>query len=156
MPIPKKSGNLSYAPRIYIYNILYYIYIYYIYIYIYIYNVSKQMQPINMIIYIASSHLSSESKKTIISLPKGQTRWQGQKLLDFILQCTWKTKFLGTFSGEFFGLLPTESFTVSTLSGHIAVNFLQDLGSSAFLFRLFTEPVTLNLCTKRWILLLWG
>ena len=29
---------------------------------------------------------------------KIQTRWQGRKLIDFIMQCTWKTKFLGTSS----------------------------------------------------------
>ena len=43
--------------------------------------------------------------------------------------------------GDFFGLLPTESLTASTLSGHLAVNFLPDQGFSAFLLRLFTGPV---------------
>ena len=51
------------------------------------------MQPINIIIHIVSSHLSYG--KTILSLENGQTWWQGQKLIDFILQCTWKTRFLG-------------------------------------------------------------
>ena len=37
-----------------------------------------------------------------MSLQKGQTRWQGQKLIDFILQCVWKTKFLGTSSEGLF------------------------------------------------------
>ena len=37
-----------------------------------------------------------------MSSQKGQTRWQGQKLIDFILQCTWKTKFLGTSSEGLF------------------------------------------------------
>ena len=41
----------------------------------------------------------------------------------------------------FFGLLPTESITASTLSGHLTVNFLQDLEFSAFLWRLLTGPV---------------
>ena len=63
------------------------------------------MLTINMIIHIASTHLSSESYKAIISLQKGQTRWQGQKLIDFILQCTWKTKFLGTSSERLFRTL---------------------------------------------------
>ena len=43
---------------------------------------------------------------------------------------------------DFFGLLPTESFTASTLSGHFAVNLLPDLGFSAFLWKLITDPVT--------------
>ena len=41
-------------------------------------------------------------KKVIISLQKGQTRWQRQKLIDFILYCKWKAKFLGTSSGGIF------------------------------------------------------
>ena len=73
-------------------------------------GVSKEMQPINMIIHFASSYLSSESWKAIISLFKGHTRWQGQKLTDFILQCTWKTKFFGT-SSE--GLFQTPSDRIS-------------------------------------------
>ena len=32
---------------------------------------------------------------------------------------------------DFFGLLPTEYLTASTLSGYLAVNFLPDLGFSA-------------------------
>ena len=50
---------------------------------------------------------------------------------------------------DFFGLLPTESLTASTLSGHLAINFLSDLEFSAFLLRLFTDPVTWNFCTQR-------
>ena len=42
---------------------------------------------------------------------------------------------------DFFGLLPTESLTASTLSGHLAVNFQPDLEFSAFLLRLFTDLV---------------
>ena len=42
---------------------------------------------------------------------------------------------------DFFELLPTESITTSKLSGHLAVNFLPDLGFSAFLLRLFTDSV---------------
>ena len=37
---------------------------------------------------------------------------------------------------NFFGLLPTESLTASTLSGYLAVDFLPDLGFSTFLMRL--------------------
>ena len=43
---------------------------------------------------------------------------------------------------EFFRLLPTESLTASTLSGHLAVSFLPDLGFPAFSLWLFTDPVT--------------
>ena len=52
------------------------------------------------IIHIALSHLSL--KKTTLSLQIGQTKWQAQKLINFILHCTWKTKFFGmTFSDSF-------------------------------------------------------
>ena len=40
-------------------------------------------------------------------------------------------------SWDFFGLLPTESLTASTLWGHLAVNFLSDLGFSASLSSFF-------------------
>ena len=60
-----------------------------------------------------------------------------------------KIKFLEMSSEGFFRLLPTESLTASTLSGHLAVNFLSDLGSSSFLLGLLTDPVTRNLCTQR-------
>ena len=56
------------------------------------------MQPIKMTIHVALSQFLSKSWKAIISLQEGQTRWPGHKLTDFILQCTWKTKFLGTSS----------------------------------------------------------
>ena len=46
-------------------------------------------------------------------------------------------------------LFPTEPLTASTLSGHLPVNFLSDLGFSASLFRLFTGPVVWNLCTNK-------
>ena len=48
---------------------------------------------------------------------------------------------------DFFGLLPTESLIASTLLGHLAVNFLSDLGFSAFMLWLFTDIVypTINL-----------
>ena len=36
---------------------------------------------------------------------------------------------------------PSASITSSTLSGHLAVKFLPDLGFSTFLLRLFIEPV---------------
>ena len=52
---------------------------------LYLAGIFTEMQPIDMIIRIASSHLSSESLKTIILLQKGQTRWKKQKLIDFIL-----------------------------------------------------------------------
>ena len=42
---------------------------------------------------------------------------------------------------NFFGLLPIEFLTATTLSGHLAVNFLPDLGFSAILLRLFTDQV---------------
>ena len=42
---------------------------------------------------------------------------------------------------NFFGLLATESLTPFTLSGHLAVSFLPDLGVADFLLRLFTDPV---------------
>ena len=49
-----------------------------------------------------------------------------------------KNQVLGNvFGGTFFGLPPTESLTASTLSGHLAVNFLPDLGFSTFLIKLF-------------------
>ena len=51
-------------------------------------------------------------------------------------------------SWVFFGLLPTKSLSTYTLSGHLAVNLLPDFGFSAFLLRLFTDPVVWNLCTK--------
>ena len=37
--------------------------------------------------------------------------------------------------------LDTESLTTFTLSGHLAVSFLPDLGVADFLLRLFTDPV---------------
>jgi hypothetical protein len=42
---------------------------------------------------------------------------------------------------DFFGLLPTESLAAFTLSGDLAVGFLPELGVSAALLRLFTDPV---------------
>ena len=51
---------------------------------------------------------------------------------------------------EFFELLPTESLTASSLSQHLAVNFLPDLGFSAFLLRLFTELMAWNLFNLFW------
>ena len=45
--------------------------------------------------------------------------------------------FRGSFSDPFL----TESLTASTLSEQLAVNFLSDLKFSAFLLRLFTDPV---------------
>jgi hypothetical protein len=42
---------------------------------------------------------------------------------------------------DFFGLLPTKSLTAFTLSGDLAVSFLSELAVSAFLLRLFTDPV---------------
>ena len=89
------------------------------------------MQPINMIIHIASSYISFEFKKQ--PCQKGQTRWQGQKYFDFIQQCTWESKFWGTSLEGLLGLLLTESLTTPTLSGYPAVNFLPGLGFSAFL-----------------------
>ena len=41
----------------------------------------------------------------MISLQKGQTSRQGQKLINFTLQCTWKIGFLGTSSWVFFRTL---------------------------------------------------
>ena len=60
-------------------------------------------------------------------------------------RCTWKTKFLRMSWKDFFRLLLTEFLTASTLAGHLVVNFLPDLGFSAFLLRLFTDSVTWNL-----------
>ena len=50
---------------------------------------------------------------------------------------------------DFFELLPTESLTSSTLSGHLAIYFLSDQRFSDFLLRLFTDPVAWNLCIQR-------
>ena len=49
-------------------------------------------------------------KSNHITFPKGQTRWQRQKLIDFILQCTLKTKFLVKSSD---GLFQTPSDRIS-------------------------------------------
>ena len=46
-----------------------------------------------------------------------------------------RPSFWKRFRRDCFQLLPTESLIASTLSGHVAVNFLQDLGFSAFLLR---------------------
>ena len=43
----------------------------------------------------------------------------------------------------------TESLTAFTLSGGLAVRFLPELGVSAFLLRLFTDPAAGNLCARR-------
>ena len=51
---------------------------------------------VDIFIHIVSSHLSFESEKAIISLHRGQIRWQEQKLIDFIMLCTRKIKFLVT------------------------------------------------------------
>ena len=115
------------------------------------------MQPIN-IIHIASSHLSFESLKAVISLQESQTRWQRQKLIDLIQQCnvppktsprTWSVKdqvlgdvFGGTFSDYFRQNLSPHPHCQENL----AINFLLDLGFSAFLLILFTDPVPWNLC----------
>ena len=40
-----------------------------------------------------------------------------------------------------FGILPKESLSACTLSEHLAVSFLSDMGFFAFLMRLFADPV---------------
>ena len=50
---------------------------------------------------------------------------------------------------DFFGIIPTDTLTISTLSEHLAINFLLDLGFSAFLLRLFIDSVAWKLCTQR-------
>ena len=61
--------------------------------------------------------------------------------LRFFLTMCVKDQILGTSSEGLFERLPTKSLTASTLYGHLAVNFLPDLGLSVFLLRLFTDPV---------------
>ena len=62
----------------------------------------------------------------------------------FFILCTdarETSSFYERLRGNFFGLLPTESITASTLSGHLTVNSLPDLRFSAFLLRLVPDPV---------------
>ena len=53
-------------------------------------------------------------------------------------ECLWR---------YFLGLLPTESLTASTFSGHFAVNILPDLGFSAFFLR-FLRSLWLKICVS--------
>ena len=49
---------------------------------------------------------------------------------------------------DFFGLFPTDSLTAFRLRRVPVLSFLPDLGVSAFLLSLFTDPVTRNLCVR--------
>ena len=51
-------------------------------------------------------------------------------------------------SGNVLVILPAEYLTASKLSGHLAVNFQQNVGFSAFLLRLFTDRVAFNFTTQ--------
>ena len=86
--------------------------------------------------------------------------WVQLKIIfkDSLQLCMWKTMFFWNVfvEGDFFRLLQTESPTASALSGHLTVNYLPDLGFSAFSLRLFINPVAWNLCTQRHIWLLCG
>ena len=57
---------------------------------------------------------------------------------------------------DFFGLHPTESFTASTFSGDLAVNFLPLVDFCRFLVDFINVPVSLNFFTQQVIWNLWG
>ena len=76
-------------------------------------------------------------EKLNLNLQKGQTRWQEQKLIDFIRLCTWKTKFLET-SSE--GLFRTPSDRISHRI-HIVRTSCSQLATRSGIFCLLVEVV---------------
>ena len=97
-----------------------------------------------MIIHIASSHLLFESKKQSYHFRKVKPDDKGGNRLTLSYNAREKPSSWERLRKDFFGLFPKESLTVSTLSEHLAVNFLPDLGFSAFLLRLFIDSVVLK------------
>ena len=106
--------------------------------YIYIWGVSKWIQPINDLL-LRRFSMSAGMNLCLIWILNGYS-WRSLKIL--CNDARERPSSQERLRGYFFRLLRTWSLTATTLSGHLAVNFLPYMGFSAFLLRLFTDPVT--------------